>query len=263
MLAAIFEGGDQVKSFDSALKKSADISAAIYKDQDAAYWYKYYKGVEETDREGNKVLLGGSAVNNLADNLILFGLVPGSNDNFRSTYSTFARIATQQYPDIFKDSPIPDVSVVEDKSFVTGAQAVMSNAGAEADEPKFTESDTSGPVVSQRDYSINFDSGKATFTPAGERQMLELKDNFAIASGLVIHVDGYTDNTGDEQRTNQPLSQARAQAVKSFLMQRAPANFPASRFTVKGHGSQDPVADNNTNAGRAANRRVHITLTGK
>jgi OOP family OmpA-OmpF porin len=261
MLAAIFEGGDQVKSYDSALKKAAELSAKVYNDQDANYWYKYFKGVTETDRQGNKVALGGSAVNNLADNLILFGLVPGANDNFRSTYTTFANIATQQYPAIFKDTPIPEVKEVEDKSFITGAQAMMNDAGGDADTVKYTlaANDSKATVVSKRSYAINFDTGRATLTQSGVRQLQELKDSLAI-TGLAIRVDGYTDNTGDEQRTNLPLSQARAQAIKSYLQQRAPENFPDERFAVQGHGSQDPVAPNSTNSGRAANRRVQITL---
>ena len=60
------------------------------------------------------------------------GLEPGSNDNFRSTYTVFAKIATQQYPALFKDTPIPDVKDIEDKSFITGAQARMSSGGAES-----------------------------------------------------------------------------------------------------------------------------------
>src|SRR5581483_6603446 len=65
LLAGAFEGGDQVRAYDKALYKAAEISAKVYNDQDAAYWYRYYKGVTETDREGNQVSLGGSAVNGL------------------------------------------------------------------------------------------------------------------------------------------------------------------------------------------------------
>lgn len=259
MLAATFEGGDQIKAFDQALHKGAAISAKVYNDQDEAYWYKYYKGVTETDSQGLKVDLGGSAVNNLADNLILFGLEPGTNDNFRSTYTVFGNIATQQYPALFKDTPIPDVKDIEDKSFVTGAQARMSNGGAEAEAPQYAANQT-GPVVSKRSYSINFDTGKATFTPEGVRTMQELKDSLAI-TGLFIKVDGYTDNVGTEP-VNQALSDARAAAVKDWLQKHAPANFPDNRFKIAGHGSQSPVATNDTIAGKAANRRVEITLLG-
>jgi len=259
LLAATFEGGDQIKAFDQVLHKASAISAKVYNDQDEAYWYKYYKGVTENDAQGMKVELGGSTVNNLADNLILFGLQPGSNDNFRSTYTVFGSIATQQYPALFKDTPIPDVKDIEDKSFITGAQARMSTGGAEAEAPQYAANQT-GPVVSKRSYSINFDTGKATFTTEGVRTMQELKDSLAI-TGLFIQVDGYTDNTGSEQ-VNQALSDARAGAVKDWLQKHAPSNFPESRFKIAGHGSQNPLATNDTVAGKAANRRVEITLLG-
>jgi outer membrane protein OmpA-like peptidoglycan-associated protein len=259
MLAATFEAGDQVKAFDQVLHKASAISAKVYSDQDEAYWYKYYKGVTESDAQGLKVDLGGSTVNNLADNLILFGLEPGTNDNFRSTYTVFANIATQQYPALFKDTPIPDVKDIEDKSFITGAQARMSSGGAEGEAPQYAANET-GPVVSKRSYSINFDTGKATFTTEGVRTMSELKDSLAI-TGLFIQVDGYTDNTGSEG-VNQALSDARAAAVKDWLQKHAPRNFPDSRFKIVGHGSQNPVATNDTAAGKAANRRVEITLSG-
>ena len=259
MLAGTFEAGDQIKAFDQVLRKASAISAKVYNDQDEAYWYKYYKGVTETDAQGLKVDLGGSTVNNLADNLILFGLEPGTNDNFRSTYTVFANIATQQYPALFKDTPIPDVKDIEDKSFITGAQARMSSGGAEGEAPQYA-ANQSGPVVSKRSYSINFDTGKATFTSEGVRTMQELKDSLAI-TGLFIQVDGYTDNTGSEQ-INQTLSDARASAVKEWLQKHAPRNFPDSRFKIAGHGSQNPVATNDTVAGKAANRRVEITLMG-
>lgn len=259
LLAATFEGGDQLKAFDKALHKASALSAKVYNDQDEAYWYKYYKGVTENDAQGLKVELGGSTINNLADNLILFGLEPGTNDNFRSTYTVFANIATQQYPSLFKDTPIPDVKDIEDKSFVTGAQARMSSGGAEGETPQYS-ANARGPVVSKRSYSINFDTGKATFTPEGVRTMQELKDSLAI-TGLFIQVDGYTDNTGNEN-INQTLSDARAVAVKDWLQRHAPRNFPDNRFKISGHGSQNPVATNDTIAGKAANRRVEITLSG-
>lgn len=260
MLAAIFEGSDQVKAFDQALRKAAEISAKVYNDQDAAYWYKYYKGTVEKDRRGLMVELGGSSVNNLADNLILFGLAPGSNNNFRATYTTFANIVQQQYPDLFKDTPIPEAKEIEDKSFVTGAQAVMDDVGAIADTPTFKQVDlASARTVSNRSYSINFETNKDTLTREGMLQLEQLKDGLAITQ-LYIKIVGHTDSQGDELTVNQPLSVARAIAVQRYLQQRAPNDFPDSRFSVTGVGSSKPVQSNATPAGRAANRRVEISL---
>lgn len=261
MLAAIFEGSDQVKAYDAALKKASEVATRVYADQTPDYWYRYFKGVKERDATGLMVELGGSSVNNLADNLLLFGLTPGANDNFRSTYTLFAKIATQQYPALFKDTPIPDIKEVENKSFVTGAQAAMDNAGAVAEEVKYTPNQfESAQVVSKRSYSITFETGKATLTPQGVHELDDLKDGLAI-TGLLVQITGHTDNQGSDA-VNVPLSEARAKAVKAFLQQRAPSQFPDTRFAVSGYGSSKPVAPNATAAGRAANRRVEITLLG-
>src|SRR5271157_3453540 len=156
MLAAIFEGGDQVKAFDQSLKAASVISTKVYNDEgdteshNGTFWYNYFKGVTYKDQQGLTVELGGSAVNNLDDNLILFGLKPGSNDNFRSTYTVFANIDNQQYPTLFKETPIPDVKTIEDKSYITGAQAVLSGeneTGSEAQTVDYS-AQASGETVS-------------------------------------------------------------------------------------------------------------------
>ena len=87
MLAAIFDAGDQLKLSDDALRRAAAISALVYGEKDAAYWYKYFRVQTEKDAQGLTVELGGSAVNNLADNLQLFGLGPGSTNLFAATYT--------------------------------------------------------------------------------------------------------------------------------------------------------------------------------
>lgn len=269
MLAATFEGGDQVKAFDQSLHKAAVISAKVYNDQgdqtsqNGDFWYRYFKGVSQKDSQGLTVKLGGSAVNNLDDNLILFGLKPGTNDNFRSTYTVFANIDVQQYPQLFKETPIPDVKLVEDKSYITATQAVLSgenDTGSEAQAPAY-EQQAAGETVSHRAYHIEFNTGSDKLTPQGEEQLRELKDGLAI-TGLFVRVDGYTDNTGSDQ-VNIPLSTARAQAVKMYLQHLAPGNFPNKRFAVTGHGSQNPVASNASAEGKAANRRVEITQVGQ
>lgn len=271
LVAALCEGGDQVKAFDQSLRKAAQIASAVYKDEGDAesrngdFWYRYYKGVMQNDPQGNKVLLGGSAVNNLADNLILFGLQPGSNDNFRSTYTVFANIDVQQYPTLFKETPIPPVTEVEDKSFLTGAQAILSgqgDMGSDAETPQYQAAASSGTVIGHRAYSINFETGSAKLTPDGMSTVRELKDSIAL-TGAFVKIDGFTDNTGSDT-VNVPLSRDRAAAVAGYLHQLAPNNFPTAgpnvRFRVDGHGSQTPVASNTTPQGKAQNRRVEITL---
>lgn len=268
MLAAIFEGGDQVKAFDASLKKASVISTKVYNDEgdndhhNGTFWYDYFKGVTFKDPQGLTVELGGSAVNNLDDNLILFGLKSGGNDNFRSTYTVFANIDVQQYPTLFKETPIPDVKNIEDKSYITGAQAVLSGDGATGSDAQTVDysAQASGETISNRSYNINFQTGSGALTPAGEDQLRQLKDGLAI-TGLFIKVDGFTDNTGSDV-VNTKLSQDRADSVRQFLQRNYPGTFPNKRFRSTGHGSENPIASNTTTDGKAANRRVEITLVG-
>src|SRR5260370_35630931 len=132
MLAASFEAADQLKAFPEALKRAAAISAKVYNEQNGTYWLTYYQRTRERDETGNYVELGGSAVNNLNDNLLLFGSQPGANNNFRSTYTVFGNIAMQQYPDLFKaPNNVPDVKEILDTSYVLGASAQLAQAGAQ------------------------------------------------------------------------------------------------------------------------------------
>src|SRR6266542_2921826 len=86
MLRAIFDGADQVRASDEQLQQAAAISANVYGEKDTSYWYKYFRIQNEVDAKGLPVELGGSSVSNLADNLHLFGMAPGSTNVFAATY---------------------------------------------------------------------------------------------------------------------------------------------------------------------------------
>jgi nicotinic acid mononucleotide adenylyltransferase len=74
MLGAIFDAGDRIKKDDGELRRAAAISAVVYGEKDARYWYRYFSIQKQKDKQGLTVELGGSSVNNLADNRELFGL---------------------------------------------------------------------------------------------------------------------------------------------------------------------------------------------
>jgi hypothetical protein len=99
MLKAIFDAGATLKRDPAALKKAAAVSAVVYNERDAAYWAKYFHPVVEQDKSGASVMLGGSVVNDLADNLQLFGL-SGKTNYFAITYQIFGDIVKSQYPSL-------------------------------------------------------------------------------------------------------------------------------------------------------------------
>ena len=257
MLSAIFEAGDKIKGSDDALKQAAAVSALVYKEKDAAYWYKYFKLTTQKDKQGLDVELGGSAVNNLADNLQLFGMVPGSTNAFAATYTVFADVVKSQYPALL-GSYLPFDQIL-DTSYVKELQGAGGAPTTVADLAKFTGDQKVKDVVSRRAWDIQFATGSATFTPATAVVMKALLAELVIASGTLVEIHGHTDNQGSAE-SNLKLSEERAFAVKQWLEKQAPTSFPEGRVKVVAHGQTEPVESNSTNDGKAKNRRVVIVL---
>ncbi|MCF0057340.1 OmpA family protein [Dyadobacter sp. CY356] len=116
------------------------------------------------------------------------------------------------------------------------------------------------------DKNIWFDFDRITFEPNAaslSNQSLEQIDNIAkimrAFPNVNVKIGGYTDNTGDAA-TNLSLSQSRADAVKRGIVNKG---IKATRISSEGYGIEHPVADNNTEEGRAQNRRIAINLTRK
>jgi outer membrane protein OmpA-like peptidoglycan-associated protein len=262
LLAASFQAADQVKAFDAVRRKAGEISAKVYNDT-TEDWYKYYPGFRD-DKSGQ--MLGGSAVFGLEDDVNYFGLDGKHNNNMRATYETFGKIATMNYPQLFKNNPVPPYKEAVDASFIFGAQALLNTGGvqgASAETVDYAKEAESGTVLGHKAVYINFASGSDQPLPDSLPTLNELKDSLAINSQLALQIDGYTDNAGSDA-VNIPLSEKRAQAVKRYFQQVAPMSFPDSRFkSVAGHGSQDPIASNATAGGKALNRRVEITQIGQ
>ncbi|MET4106661.1 OmpA family protein [Hymenobacter sp. UYP22] len=109
---------------------------------------------------------------------------------------------------------------------------------------------------------ITFDSGllfaknSSALTSAAQDNIQELAKTLIKYGDTNVIVEGHTDISGTDA-INNPLSQRRAQAVANYAQQQG---VDASRFTVTGYGSTQPIADNSTEAGRVANRRVEVAI---
>jgi len=257
MLKSIFEAGDQIKQNDEALRRASEISAVVYGEKDADYWYKYFTVQKVKDKKGVEVELGGSAVNNLADNLELFGLAPGSTNAFAATYTVFGNVVKSQYPDLMPNFyPVKDIL---DVSYVQDLAKSGDAPKTEADKPKFQESAKVEEVVSRKAWNIEFATGSAKFTGPTEKTLETLMKDLVIASGTMVEIHGHTDDQGGQAR-NQKLSEERAFAVKAWLEKKAPNDFPSGRIRVFAHGQTQPLEPNTSSEGRAKNRRVEIVL---
>lgn len=109
--------------------------------------------------------------------------------------------------------------------------------------------------------AVLFDVGKAELKAEADQELQQLaKALGTYGGGAAITIEGHTDSTGNEA-DNLKLSQARADAVRRYLIERA--GVDGSRLATKGYGEKRPVASNDEEAGRALNRRVDILVAPK
>jgi OOP family OmpA-OmpF porin len=104
-------------------------------------------------------------------------------------------------------------------------------------------------------YGINFDTGKSVIKPESAQAIGEIAKLLKADPGLNIHVVGHTDNVGGVD-SNIKLSQDRAEAVLQALVR--DHGIAPGRLRSYGCGQFAPVASNDTEEGRAKNRRVEL-----
>lgn len=104
--------------------------------------------------------------------------------------------------------------------------------------------------------NITFDTNKSNIKPNFYSTLNKVAQTLAEDNKSAILVTGYTDSTGNDS-INIPLSQARAQAVASYL---SGQGVSSSRINAQGYGSANPIASNATAEGREQNRRVEISI---
>jgi len=140
-------------------------------------------------------------------------------------------------------NPVTLLTVVESEPMDTGKVTVKSMAeGIDAD----------GHVAI---YGIYFDTGSATLKAESDPTLQEISRLLEERASLNLLVVGHTDNQGDFS-LNMNLSTQRAESVVQALTSRFGVN--ASRLQAAGVGYLSPVATNDTDAGRAMNRRVEL-----
>ncbi|MBL4671515.1 MAG: OmpA family protein [Arenicella sp.] len=103
---------------------------------------------------------------------------------------------------------------------------------------------------------INFASGRAVINDKSFELLENIKSATLGCPYANFEVSGHTDSTG-KLNFNMKLSKQRAQAVIDHL---ADSGLDTTRFTATGYGPRRPIADNNTNDGRALNRRIEFKL---
>jgi OOP family OmpA-OmpF porin len=135
------------------------------------------------------------------------------------------------------------------------ATADAAVAGVNATNDRISSLDDYAP---QSVLAVNFRPGSAMLSADSKTKLDELATKALNAKGYVVEVSGFADATGSVER-NRALSQRRADAVIRYLVENH--RIPLRRIiTPYGFGETNPVAENNSRAGRAQNRRVEVKL---
>ena len=121
-------------------------------------------------------------------------------------------------------------------------------------------------LVIRLESDVIFDSGSAKLSTQGLETLRDIAQNYQDYPDRIMSIEGHTDNkliAGNLARfypTNWELSAARAAAAANFLTQQG---VPEDKLRIVGFGALQPIASNDTEEGRAANRRIEIRLAPK
>jgi outer membrane protein OmpA-like peptidoglycan-associated protein len=103
---------------------------------------------------------------------------------------------------------------------------------------------------------IKFEAGTIQLSQESQKELSKLSNQMSQEANLKAILKGYADNTGTAPK-NLELSAFRANAVRATLLRLKVAE---NRIIAEAHGSENPIADNETEQGRAMNRRVEVQL---
>ena len=123
-------------------------------------------------------------------------------------------------------------------------------------DPKEANDPKARPIVN-KSLSIYFTPGSDEIMNGSYFALDSLGDTMTAFGNTFLRIEGNTDIKGSA-KTNKTLSEKRAESVKKYLMEHFA--IPAERFQAIGHGSENPVASNETEAGRQQNRRTDIKV---
>jgi outer membrane protein OmpA-like peptidoglycan-associated protein len=104
--------------------------------------------------------------------------------------------------------------------------------------------------------NVFFNTGSAKLSTKSYKSLDEVAKLMTEDPSLMMDIDGHTDAQGSDE-LNQSLSEKRANAVRDYLISKG---IDPSRLKATGYGESRPIADNNTAAGRAKNRRTEMTV---
>ncbi len=224
-----------------------------------------YKTAFEVPDDVSIILDGMKKIHfaNYGDNVNFFGLSTDyTGITGQQLYTKMARVYKTGYGNNLTNIvPWAEASYPGIVQAITDLQGENQVAEGQIQFESPTAADQKAPAVAIKPIIINFATGSWALTPDMkdkiENQLGQLSVEFA---GMKVRIEGNTDNVGSAEM-NRDLSRRRAKSVADYLVKTY--NFDPNRFIIVGNGPDKPIADNNTEEGKAANRRTEFQLLGK
>ncbi|POY36908.1 flagellar motor protein MotB [Solitalea longa] len=182
--------------------------------------------------------------------------VPSTVDSLANKAETMADSAASMASDA-----LAKLGAFFKKKLPNGIELNIPEMGIENKLLAFIE-DTSKPVDKTTWFSfdrLTFETGSAVLKPESEEQLKNIAEILKAYPNVEVKLGGYTDNVGDAA-TNLKLSADRANNVKAELEK---LGIDGKRIAAEGYGQDHPVASNDTEEGKAQNRRIDIRVTKK
>jgi K(+)-stimulated pyrophosphate-energized sodium pump len=146
------------------------------------------------------------------------------------------------------------------QKLTSGVELNIPEFGVENKLLTFIKSDKPVDKTTWFDFDrLTFETGAATLKPESQEQLKNIAEILKAYPAVNIKIGGYTDNTGNAA-SNLKLSQDRANSVRTELEK---SGVDKDRLEAEGYGQEHPVASNDTEEGRAQNRRISIRVTKK
>lgn len=252
ILKSALTASNQMKQYDEWQVRASEAVAETYDLETPEYWYKMFKG-QKGNKNGISYNMGGSRVFNYSDVMQYYGITDGTN-RYKAVYNQVSSYLKELNPFGFNESVKRIVPYDEAVNlyFIKTINDIESGTAYKSDYSK-----EATEVMASGEWNISFDTGSANISSSSQSTLETIYNLLIQAENSKLKLEGHTDDTGAAD-ANYSLSKRRAQAVATFLSGRG---IPQSRFqSVVGKGEEQPVASNDTEAGRAKNRRVVIEL---
>ena len=235
------------------------------------FGYGRQEPVETTDDHfTGRWLTGGGGSGATANRIELIqdgALVTGCGTSGGSSYTVSGGIENGLLKYVVGSDTVPNVAVINSEDQLSGAMIGRSFGRIIGEPGGSPTSCTPGkepppnPVGTALDqcraaivYGINFDVDSSAIRPDAEPALKQILAALTGRSKLKVVIEGHTDSDGSD-KYNLDLSSRRAEAVVEWLIDKG---VDAANVTPAGKGEAEPVADNETSAGKASNRRVEV-----